>query len=83
MNKGNRAKQTRHPAGFSLPTTEGTDQDMIYKIGQRVRRYKDLGTVVDVTDEPNSPLFGYIVQMDRDEPGAVIMAPGYLIRPAT
>lgn len=49
---------------------------MTYQIGQRIRRYKDLGTIVEFcTDASN----GYIIQMDRDPPGAVIMAAGYLL----
>jgi hypothetical protein len=39
-----------------------------------------LGTVLEACDDASS---GYIVQMDADEPGAVIACPGYLMRPAT
>lgn len=53
---------------------------MTYDIGQRVRRHKDEGTVVDVCEHAVN---GYIVQMDKDEAGAVIMAPGYLLDPVT
>jgi hypothetical protein len=54
---------------------------MTYKIGDRVRRYRrsqDLGTVVEVCDDSCN---GYIVQMDKDEAGMVLMAPAYLLYP--
>lgn len=76
---GERAEREALRAALAALRACAENKETPYQVGQRVRRYKSLGTVIAICAEAVN---GYIVQMDRDEPGAVIMAAGYLLRPA-